>query len=806
MRAAHLVDDFVRDLRYAARLMARTRGFTAVAVLSLALGIGATAAIFTLFDALLLKPLPVERPDELRVTTQLTLAGQRIAKSSTMHPYRWFQELRAHAEVFSEVLAFAELPDIAIAHGARALHARGGAVFVSDNYFTLLGVAAGRRGPFTYDHARTADRHLTAVLADAFWRREFGSDWRVIGQVIRINDVPFTIVAVAPPKFFGLRLGHTVDVFLPLDSLGAAQPGQPRLSDRSNWRVQVVGRLRPGISDAVAGERLTAFRSRLAPRGQRAPDVAMVVAPLETGLSTLRDRFARPLWVLLAMVALLLFIGCANAATMLVSRASTRRAEIAIRASIGAGRARLLRQLAAESLLLTALAAAAGLAIALWMIDGLALLLPAGDDPVLLDLGLDGRILAFTIAVCGVAALLSTIVPSVHTLRADSRRPMRGRLARPFVVGQLALALVLLVGAGLLTRTLLELTQVDPGFDANRVVLATVDPGAREYDSPRLVRYYGDVLERLRAMPGVSSATVSQLSFLGTARTTGTVEVPGFTPRSDEERWVQMFYVGPDFFHTLGISVLAGRDFEQLDFGGAPAVAAINEAAARRYFDGQDPIGRTVSGYRLVGVARNARYNTLRDENIPAMFVPYGLNPRGRMVFAVRTELSEAAAFQAVTAAIRALDPLVPYQVSTLDAVKEESISQERLLAVISTFFAITALLLVAIGLYGVMAFWVTERTREFGIRVALGAAPRRVLWGVLRRVLGLVAAGTALGMAAAAGGSRLIASLLFGLAPHDPLTVAGAALVLAAVAVLAGYLPARRAARVDAVLALRCE
>jgi predicted permease len=819
------VEDLLRDVRYGMRMFGRTPGFTAVAVLSLALGIGANTAIFTIFDAILLEPLPVDRPHDLRTTNLEWRLNGFPTKSNNTVPYQFYEALRREPAVFSEVLAFIPPSDVmettvttvtTVTDGTRTLHAPGGGLFVSSNYFRLLGVTAQIGRLFDPQADAAAADHIV-VLADAFWRRHFDGEAAILGKAIAINGVMFTVIGVAPAGFFGLTIGRVPDVFLPLHDIAAAQPGVIALADPRNWIVQIAGRLRPGVNDAMATERLTVLRfaNERTPQGV---EMVLQTVPIDTGLAGVRTRFMRPLTILMVMVAVLLVIACANVATMLLSRAAARKTEIVVRSAMGAGRARLLRQLAAESALLVSVAAVLGVVFSAWTTRTLLALMQSMDPSLALDLAVDRRSLLFTTAVSSLAAVLAGLSPARHAIRVHAGSVLKercetgggssgGRLGYPVVAVQVALSLALVVTAVLLARTLYGLATVDAGFRPECVVLATVYPSERGYKDAALRTYFQDVHARLRGAPGVAAATLAQFSFLTEARTTGTFAPRGFTPSSEEERQIQVYQVGPQFFSTMGMPIIEGRDFTDEDMvARTPKAIALNETAARRYFGNENPVGRMVGDTdRVIAVVRNARYNTLRDENVAVMFTPYLFANRGRMTFAVRLT-SDSTGGHAVLTRIRELDALVPVQVTTLQNRISHSLGQERLLAIIAAFFGGTALLLLSLGLYGVMSFGISERTPEIGIRLALGGQRAQVVWSVLRRPALFVMVGIASGIGLILAGGRFISAFLYGLAPQDPATIAGAAGLLCLVAAAAGAVPARRAASVDPVIALRCE
>jgi predicted permease len=785
-RRVGFIEDAALDVRYALRTMRRAPAFTAIAIASLAIGIGANTAIFSAVDALLLKPLPVQQPDELRVLTRVAKAGARTLKTTDFVPYEWVGPLRQQTGLFSDVLAFADDEHVQL---------------VSSNFFDVLGREA-QIGRVFADNEQG-----TAVLGDRFWRRTFNGDQTVIGKSITLHGVALTVIGVAAKGFFGLRLGREPDAYVPLATYG----------DRADTPVVAVGRLQAGVADRAANERLTTLSKEWGAVGPNPPPYVVELKSPDTGLSDLRERFMRPLTIVMVMVGGLLLIGCANVATMLLSRASARRTEIVIRSAIGAGRGRLLRQLTTESALLVTIAAIVGMFAASWATSGLLGLMQLMDSSLAVDLSVDRRSLFFTAGVSAIAAVIAGLSPARHAAHVNAGSVLRerreagatagtGRFGHTFVVVQVALALTLVVAAGLFVRTLYGLAAIDAGFRRERIVLATVHPGERGYKDTALRNYFRDLQQRLQSAPGVESATLGQFSFLSDGRTTGTWAPPGYTSTSVDDRFVQVFQVGSDFFSTMGITIVEGRDFTEQDMaGGTPHAIAINQTAAQRYFNGRTPVGQVLGTDRIIAVVRDARYNTLRDEAVPVLFYTYPRANRLRMTYAVRVTSLDSG-LQTVSRVVRDLDPAVPAQITTIEDVANRSLAQERVMAVIGAFFGATALLLLSLGLYGVMAFSVSERTAEIGVRVALGARRAQVVWSVLRRPLAFVLIGAACGVLLTIAGGRLIAGFLFGLAPQDPLTILGASLLLMVVAGLAGFVPARRAASVDPVVALRNE
>ncbi len=805
-RGLRVIDAIVQDVRYAVRAMRRAPLFSAIAILTLAAGIGANAAMFSVADALVLRPLPVDRPDQLRAVHLFITLGGRTAKSSMSLPYSAFETLRTSSDVFSGLTAFNELDEIPVALD-RAEPQMASAAFVSDNYFTMLGVQPRLGRAFSPGVANEV------VISDRLWRGLLQADPQVLGRDLRIGTGLFAIAGVASPEFTGVVIGRAPDVFLPLTALPAAQTGIVIAEDSRFWRVNVVGRLEADISDAVAAERLTTI-IRAVPFDPQAPPASIEVLPLETALSDVRARFLRPVQVLMAMVGMLLVVASANVALMLLSRNGARRAEMATRVAIGAGRGRLVQQLMTEGAMLAVAAAGVGLLIAPWLARAMVSSLPTDAAPLSVRVAIDGRVLIFTAVISTLAVLLAAAAPAMRTSSGIMRRTNSAgsadvRLGGSFVVAQIALAVTMVAGAGLLVRSLGALASLDPGFDAAQVIQVSVNPDSRGFTGGRLTEYYRDLLTRFEALPGVESVSYSQNGVLSVSRTTGTLDVPGFTPASDDDRWVQVFQVGPRFFETYGMSPLTGSDFTEAHMTGA-RMLILNEQAVRHFFSGRDPRGIHVpfgGDYEVMGVVRDARVNALRDEPGPMVFMPYGqTRPRGSLVFAVRTKNADADLIGAIARAARAADSLVPIRIMPLARVRDASLGRDRLLATMSSFFAAAALVLLAIGLVGLLTFRVQQRTTEIGVRLALGATGRQVIWLVLQHPFRLAIAGLAVGIMLSLASTGLLRSLLFGLSPTDISTLAGAATAVVILVTASACIPAWRASRLDPVVALRQE
>ncbi len=846
LQPKRLEDEMFQDLRFGVRMMLKHKVLAIVAVLSLALGIGANTAIFSLIDALLLRRLPVAEPQRL---TLFTIAGQRSGDSFT---YPLYQQFRDRNRSFSGVIAAASARRMRMAvseseGGARVESARG--QMVSGNFFSVLGVNASLGRTMVEEDDRAGSQQAVAVISYGFWQRRFSGDPAAIGKRMTLDDTAFTIIGVAPPKFFGFEVGGAADLWYPLQMADSRA-----LSNRSGWWLQVMGRLRPESNatqaraemDVILQQELAEGAERRAARSgakwteaeRRAfLDRRIELQPGGAGWTPLRDMFKKPLYILMTVVGLAQLIACANVANLLLARAVARRKEIAVRLAIGAGRFRLIRQLLTESLLLSFLGAALGLLFAQWIAHLLLTFLPQYNGPIAINLALNARALGFTLAVSLLTGLLAGLAPALRATRLDlvsSLKEQAGHssagmarlpLNKLLVVAQVALSLFLLVGAGLFVRSLQNLKNLDAGFDRENVTLFELDPGP-DYPLARRATLYKQLLARLEALPGARAASVSSYSLLSGTSQSMKASVDGYTPPPDEDMVCKQLWVTPQYFATMGIPLLRGRDFGPQDelhasepaatatVAKRPLVAVINQTMARQFFGDGDPIGKRIRfpGYKnsepfeIVGVVRDAKYLSLREQTPRITYFP----PNGfESTFQLRAAGDPAGLAAAIRRVVQELDPKVQtLGLRTMNDIVNESLAQERFVAQLAGFFSLFALLLACIGLYGVMSYTVTRRTREIGVRMALGAQGGDVLRMVLRETMLLVVAGLVIGLAAALATTKLIESLLFdllfGLTATDPLTIALAALLLLAVAALAGWLPARRAARVDPLVALR--
>jgi predicted permease len=826
LQPKRLEDEMFQDLRFGIRLLLKNPGFTAVAVLSLALGIGANTAIFSLVDAVLLKLLPVRSPEQLVALDSFNDRGEQRGFS---HPV--FEQLRARTSVFSGLFAAnegtARMEIVGPESGGQAEQAE--VQLVSGEYFQVLGVNAVVGRTLTAADDQTPGAHPVAVLSYRFWQRRFAGDAAVVGQSITLKGQPFTVIGVTPPAFFGEAVGRAPDIWAPLMMEPPLGRGVTYLKNVNvNW-LRIMARLKPGISEQQAQAALTLSIEQLKAEssdvGKSARNVARIeVFPGRQGLPEFRNQFAKPLRILMAVVGLVLLIACANVANLLLARATARQKEVAVRLAIGAGRFRLIRQFLTESLLLAAAGGALGLLFAWWGSRMLLILGSIGAAPLPIDVEPNARILGFTLAVSLLTALLFGLAPALivtrqevnSTLKATAQARPRLSLSRPLVVAQVALSLLLLTGAGLFVQTLRNLRTLDLGFAAEQILQARINPQASGYKPEQLPELYRRLLERLNSAPGVRSASFAASGFRTGRSRTCCIAVEGYTHRPNEDREIQILDVTPGYFQTMGLPLYAGRDFAASEAsdskpGEFPKVAVINETMARHYFGQANPLGRRFGwgdkevkyDTEIVGVVRDANYGNLRDKTRSLIYFP----DQGSSLIVVRAAADSTALAPTIRQEIQAVDKnLEITSVRTVPQLRDQALVQERLLAKLSGFFSLLALLLASIGLYGVMSYDVARRTHEIGIRMALGAHGPNVLLMILKEALRLVVIGLLAGLAAALAALKLIASLLFGLTATDPLTLTLATLLLLAVAALAGWLPARRAARVDPMVALRHE
>jgi predicted permease len=804
--------ELLPDVRYALRLLRKSWAFTVTAVLSLAIGIGMNTAIFGLLDAVLLRDLPVRSPSELVV-----MAERFGARESFSFSWPAFAALKEN-DTLAGLSAFRPWRFQTTLHGEPQL-ANG--QLVSGGYFSLLGVRAFLGRTLTDEDDRVPGANPVAVLGFRYWQRELDADAKVIGRTLDLQGHPFTVVGVTPPEFFGLEPGKDVDITVPLTMQPVVMSGTPLLRSPTAMWLRLIGRRKPGVLLTQAQANLAVRWAHFMvanPRRRGSASSHLEVLPGGQGLYDLRRQFALPLRILMAAVGLVLLVACANLASLLLARAKARRQEIGLRLSLGATRGRLLRQLLTESTLLAALAGVCGAAMAYWGGPILVAVMSRGRVPIVMDLAVHGRTLGFTAVVSLVTGLLFGIAPALGATRQEFAHGVRLAGGRPsrwtavLVVSQVSLCLMVLVCAGLLLGSLRKLREVDAGFRRDHVLLMSIRPGTSGYDATRSAHLYGDLYQRFSGMPGVRSVTLSMDTPLGGVSYTTGASLPG-SPVPAEALQVNVNSVGPRFLETMGIPLLSGRDLNTRDDDRASPVAVISESVALDLFPGRSALGSriTIGGasMEIVGVAGDTRYQSLREAAQPMVYRPY-LQMRDTwegLSFGIRTTNAPETIVSLVRRELHNAAPDVPvFTLSTLEKQVDASLVQERMVATLSVWFGAFALLLASIGLYGRLAYAMVERTREIGIRMALGAGRSAVMWNILREVMTLVFCGLAVGLPLALAAARAIRSLLFGLTPFDPSTISVVAVTILGVAALAGYIPARRATRVDPMVALRYE
>jgi putative ABC transport system permease protein len=826
------LDELRADLRYAWRSYAHSKVFTAAAVTTLALGIGATTAIFSLIDAVMLRRLPVERPAELASV----LSQEPGEQPEDGFTNAIWEAVRDQQDVFSGAFAWSTPKAFDLGHGDSVQNVRG--LMVSGNYFNTLGVppAAGRLIVDADDRRGCVP---VAVLSYAFWQTRFGGSGAALGSILSLNRQPFQVIGVSAPRFFGVEVGKTFDLAIPL--CASARFDRRNLDSRSRWWLSIMGRVKPGLTNAQLGARLAVLSEPImraalpdtnASGQQRFLQTKLVAISSATGPSGLRRTFGQPLSILMAAVALVLLIGCANIAGLMLARAAARSREIAIRTALGASRARLVRQLLTESILLSWLGAGLGVLFARWGTSLLVRTLTTTRNPVFLDLSLDWRVLAFAAAVAVLTGVLVGVLPAVRSTdfavsavtkaqaaAAGGERRVRFHAGKWMVAGQVALSLILLIGGGLLLRTFVKLIRVDLGFDASNVLVVMAKPPWFAADIVKMspeerTLAHEEIARELRTLPGVLSVARTFTTPIGDDNymTSVTADMPGAPPGVGRTGYFN--FVAPGYFTTLRTPIVAGRDFDDRDTTTAPPVAIVNETLARQYFPGGGALGKRLRIHQrpvpveVVGLVKDATYESVREVTPPTVFMPATQAPPSGAAqeFVLRTSVPPSVMIPSVQRVVREVNPDIPLEFQTLAQQVDDNLVQERLLARLAGFFGGLAMLLAMIGLYGVLSYLVAHRQMEFGVRMALGARPGSILWLVMRDVLLVLAAGVTVGLAVALATARVLRQLLFGLEPHDPATIAIAVTLLSAMAALAGYLPARRATRVDPIIALRSE
>jgi predicted permease len=836
------METLIKDIRYGVRGLVKRKGFAAIAVLTLALGIGANTAIFTLVNAVMLKSLPVEKPEELVLFSDATGEGTSVEDTPrtgewSLFSYASFEYFRNHNQSFQDISALRSgTSRLSVRRPDSAAAARAAGQLVSGNYFSVLGVRALRGRVLTNEDDNPAAQPA-AVISYRYWEQELNSDPSVVGKNFIINGTNFTVVGVTPKEFFGERVRRPPDFWLPMAFQPQVELRESSLTNNQVYFLMVMGRLKPGTSLAQAQATTNlALRQFLTEQAgsnltdERRKGIEDTYAKLvegSGGISGLRRNYSKPLHMLMAIVGMVLLIACANVGSLLLSRAASRKSEISLRMALGATRWRIIRQLLTESMLLAAIGGVCGVLLAQWAVTVLVGLV-ARDAP--LNTRPDTGVLLFTAGVSIIAGILFGLIPAVQASRTNLSSAMKekNRLRGGFmrlspsslmVVMQVGLSMVLLTGGGLFARSLLKLQGEDLGFDRNNVLLLGIDPRLAGYKPTELASLYQQIIERLSTLPQVRNVSVATYAPLSGTRRSSSINVSGYTPQPGENLNTQDILAGPKYAETLGVPLLRGREIDLRDTPSARPVAVINETFADRFFKDQNPIGHTFSfdedsdkpqWIEIIGVVGDIKGDDAREKPDPTVYRPI-LQVQDQGAYACTIHIRTTSDPTPLTPQVRQMlnqinDKMPVFGVTTLNDQLHENLRQERLIAQLVSFFGALALILACIGLYGVMAQGVARRTSEIGIRMALGARGGNIAWMILRETLYLVLAGLVLGVPAALIGARLISTQLFGLSPTDPLTLIGAAAVLAVVAMLAGYLPARRASRINPLNALRYE
>jgi predicted permease len=828
-----MITQMLQDAKYAIRLLVKQPGFAAVVVLTLALGIGANAAIFSLTDKVLLQSLPVPKPENLVRLSTYDPKGEPEGDSAFSYPM--YRDLRDRNSVFGGVIARGGV-QMNVSYGDRNDRVSG--ELVSGNFFETLGVQPWVGRLFTQNDDLTPSAHPVAVLSYSFWQSRFNKDTSLIGKTILVNEYPVTVIGVSPPGFYGLTLAGNPDLRVPLMMTPVFNPFPPtRLQRRSHQWLSVMARLKDGVSVDQAKASLEVLYRQIREADAQNMNAAtsaferqqflarrITLLPGAQGFQHLQSEMRTGLWLLFGATCVILLILCANLANLMLARTTVRGQEIAVRLALGAGRLRLLRQWLTEGMVVSLIGGAAGIFVALWIRAGLMAFLPE-DVRLNLEGSFSWRLYAFILLTSIVVGVVFSLAPALKAARqtvnpshsGESRSfTSAGRLLSlrsAFILVQVSLSLPLLVSGALLLRTLQNLRSFDPGFDKTNVLLASINPSLNGYSPEKSHSFYDELLLRTRSLPGVKTASLASDTPISGGWDQNGIVAEGYTPREGEKTSADVTIVSPDYFKTLEMSLLLGRDFTDQDRQGSPKVTIVNEKLARHFFGTTDVVGKHIGIHgvpdtTIIGVAKNATYVTLRENIRWHFYLPAAQEERlDNLTLHVKTLNDPQSVGGALRNEVKTLDPHLPlYGVKTLTGEIDQSLTQERLLTWLTSAFALIATLLTALGLYGVLTFSVARRTREIGIRVALGAQRRDVMKLIVVQGLILVGVGIVVGLAASFGLARVIATLMFGVSPTNIWTMVAVATGLFIVGLVACYLPARRATKVDPLVALRYE
>ena len=850
MRRIHFIDDLIRDLAFAFRALSKSPVFTLTALLSLALGIGANTAIYSFMDAIMLRALPIPDPQSLVVVNWRAKGSPKVAHSqhgdgyqdpggfsvAGIFPYPAWESLRDHNESFSTLFAFAGAGRLNLVVDNQA--SLGAGVYVSGNYFSGIGAppAAGRLLANEDDRAGAPP---VAVISYRFWQSHFNGSPHAVGQNILVNRKLFTIAGVTAPEFYGVNPRSAPDIFLPLHSLAYLDPrasGDDWFHRRDNYWLEMMGRLRPGVTlrqaEIPMAGRFHLFVAATATNDKERSNLpALWLQEGGSGIDSLRRRYSKPLYILLAMTVLILAIACANIANLLLSRATARRREIAVRLTLGASRWRVIRQLLTESILIALLGGVLGLFVTAVGIRFLTRLVANGQGDFTLHAAIDARILLFAVAVSILTGIVFGLVPAMQATKLDvtpalkesrAAAPRLRRFGLPFglthslMAGQIALSLLLVIAAGLFVTTLARLHAVSVGFDTEHLLLFNLNAAQAGYDERRSARFYESLRQRFATIPGVRAATMTDIPLVAGSAGSEGITIPGMPTPPDRRLSTNVILIGPSFFDTMQIPILLGRPVATQDTANAPRIVVVNQVFAKKFFAGRNPIGRHFSfdgdtQIQIVGVARNTLYSSLTQEIPPVAYVPWSQPVPGwffgGMYYEIRTPGNPLALANTIRQIVHQANPRLPVaDLATQVRYIDTTIAPERTFANLCTCFALLALLIACVGSYGTVSYTVARRTNEIGIRVALGAQRRQVIWMVLREVLVVFLIGLAIGLSIARETAQFVASFLFGVHPTDLFVFGFSALVLMACVLAAGYAPAWRASRIHPMEALRHE
>jgi putative ABC transport system permease protein len=829
-----------QDLRYSLRMLLKTPGVTLIATLTLALGIGANTAIFSLLDQVMLRRLPVHKPEELVVLRSPGPMRGRVSSdgdNAASFSYPLYKKLREQNQALAGLLARYAIP-LSVSAQGQTERARG--ELVSGNYFEVLGVQPALGRVFTLQDDQLAGAHPVAVLSYNFWKQRFGLNPSILNQTLLVNGHALTVVGVARAGFSGVQIGQTPDIFVPLAMKAKMTPNWDAMDSWRDYWLAVMGRLKPGqtreqaeaaiapIYRALLEEQLPLMTGWTQETRDRFLNKRLELKPGAQGRTILQNDAGTPLWVLFGMVLLVLLIACTNVANLLFVRGLGRQRELAIRLALGAQRVQLVRQLLVESLLLALAGGVVGLLLGLWVNDALVQLMTGGGLARGLSAELDMRVLLFTFALSLLTGLVFGLIPAWRVTRGDMTPALKDqssassasrsqvRLRKGLVAAQVALTMLLLIGAGLFTRTLWNLRKVDLGVQPEQVITFSIAPELNAYSPEKTAGLFDQLTDALRGLPGVQGVGVAEIAVMTGSTTGSNITVEGMTDQPGQDRNISQNRIGPGYFAALGTPLLMGRDFTRADTAQSQKVAIINETFVKRFLPDRNPLGvRYAYGagnvkpdIEIVGVVKDSKHATVREEIRPFAYQPYTQQPGlGSATFYVRSQQPAAALVPLLRREVQRLDANLPvYELKTVETVIGESLFGDRLVTWLSLCFGALAMLLAGVGLYGVLAYWVVQRTHEIGIRVALGAAPRDIRSLVLGQGVRLTLLGIAIGILAGLALVRLLKSLLYGMGPLDPVSFVVAAVLLSGIALLACWLPARRATKVDPLVALRYE